>query len=376
MTNTSDYSNYIFASEFENYNKKDVNNEPITVKNDSLFLNNEGDYVAQTYKTKFSLDVAQGNIGYNNVFGHQGLLVFYFSDLMGDHQISFAMESQISLTNSDYFLNYSYLKQRMNYYFTLFHQADFFFAGYGYSDLGMLTELTARMRHFGFSATASRPINRFHRIDAGVIIHNLDYKLFQIDTYMNTNNILQDDGFIAANPTLSYIYDNTVNGYTGPIDGFRQNTTLEVSPAMGNKGISYQKIKVDLRKYQMINRDYSFAGRMYFGTSTGKNPQKYFLGGMQNWLIGTGTTNGTDDGETNEARWRNVILDSENNNLLEDIYFSEYAYPLRGSRFSERFGTNVLLTNLEFRSLFLIDFLLRKKIKWFLVILEGMFLWI
>ena len=74
---------------------------------------------------------------------------------MGDHQISFAMESQISLTNSDYFLNYSYLKQRMNYYFTLFHQADFFFAGYGYSDLGMLTELTARMRHFGFSATAS-----------------------------------------------------------------------------------------------------------------------------------------------------------------------------------------------------------------------------
>ena len=162
----------------------------------------------------------------------------------------------------------------MNYYFTLFHQADFFFAGYGYSDLGMLTELTARMRHFGFSATASRPINRFHRIDAGVIIHNLDYKLFQIDPYMNTNNVLQDDGFIAANPTLSYIYDNTVNGYTGPIDGFRQNTSLEISPAMGNKGISYQKIKVDLRKYQMINRDYSFAGRMYFGTSTGKNPSK------------------------------------------------------------------------------------------------------
>ena len=50
------------------------------------------------------------------------------------------------------------------------------------------------------------------------------------------------------------------------------------------------------------------------------NIQKYFLGGMQNWLLGTGTTNGANDGDTNEARWRNVILDSENNSLLQDIY--------------------------------------------------------
>ncbi|GIS56971.1 MAG: hypothetical protein CM1200mP1_09090 [Candidatus Neomarinimicrobiota bacterium] len=70
---------------------------------------------------------------------------------------------------------------------------------------------------------------------------------------------------------------------------------------------------------------------------------------MQNWLLGTGITNGVDDGDTNESRWRNVILDSQNQSLLQDIYFSEFAYPLRGARFSERFGTNVALANLEFR---------------------------
>mgnify|MGYP003307600144 FL=1 len=118
---------------------------------------------------------------------------------------------------------------------------------------------------------------------------------------------------------------------------------------MGNKGISFQKLKVDLRKYQMINKDYSLAGRLYLGTSTGKNHQKYFLGGMQKWLLGSGTTDGAKDSDTNEARWRNVILDSQNNTLLQDIYFSEFAYPLRGARFSERFGTNVVLANLEFR---------------------------
>ena len=121
----------------------------------------------------------------------------------------------------------------------------------------MPTDLTARMRHFGLAAMASLPFNRFHRIDAGFIFHNLDYKLFNIDSYLNKNEIIQDDGFVSANPTLSYIYDNAVFGYTGPIDGFRQNTTFEMSPAMGDKGISYQKLKIDMRKYQMITRDYS-----------------------------------------------------------------------------------------------------------------------
>ncbi|GIS56314.1 MAG: hypothetical protein CM1200mP1_02520 [Candidatus Neomarinimicrobiota bacterium] len=68
------------------------------------------------------------------------------------------------------------------------------------------------------------------------MFHNLDYKLFEINSFENKNTIVDEDGFISANPTLSYIYDNTVFGYTGPIDGFRQNTTFELSPAMGEKG--------------------------------------------------------------------------------------------------------------------------------------------
>ena len=42
-----------------------------------------------------------------------------------------------------------------------------------------------------------------------------------------------------------------------------------------------------------------------------------------------------------------VYIDSLGNK--QDIYFSEFAYPLRGARYSERFGTNVFLANFEFR---------------------------
>ena len=345
----SDYSRYIFALEYETYNNQNEQSQDVQATKSSLSKTENGDYIPQPYKTQFSLDIAQGQYGYNNVFGHQGLLIFYFSDLMGDHQISLALESQISLSNSDYYLNYAYLKNRTNYYFTLFHQADFFLTGGYYNQYGYPVDLTARMRHYGIAGTASRPLNKFNRLDFGVIMHNLDYKLFAIDPYETSNTVVNSDGFIALNPTLSYVFDNSVFGFLGPIDGFRQNTTLEVSPAMGKKGISFQKLKIDLRKYFMVNRNYSFASRLFYGNSTGKNPQKYFLGGMQNWLFGTGTTDGVDDGLTQEWRWRNVILDSRNESLLQDIYFSEFAYPLRGARFSERVGKNVILTNLEFR---------------------------
>ena len=345
----SDYSRYIFALEYVTYNNQNEQSQDVQATKSSLSKTENGDYIPQPYKTQFSLDIAQGQYGYNNVFGHQGLLIFYFSDLMGDHQISLALESQISLSNSDYYLNYAYLKNRTNYYFTLFHQADFFLTGGYYNQYGYPVDLTARMRHYGIAGTASRPLNKFNRLDFGVIMHNLDYNLFAIDPYETSNTVVNSDGFIALNPTLSYIFDNSVFGFLGPIDGFRQNTTLEVSPAMGKKGISFQKLKIDLRKYFMVNRNYSFASRLFYGNSTGKNPQKYFLGGMQNWLFGTGTTDGVDDGLTQEWRWRNVILDSRNESLLQDIYFSEFAYPLRGARFSERVGKNVILTNLEFR---------------------------
>ena len=99
------------------------------------------------------------------------------------------------------------------------------------------------MRHYGISAIASRPLNKFNRIDFGVITHNLDYKLFAIDPYETSNTVVSSDGFVALNPTVSYVFDNTVFGFLGPVDGFRQNTTLELSPAMGKKRYFVSKVK-------------------------------------------------------------------------------------------------------------------------------------
>ena len=54
-------------------------------------------------------------------------------------------------------------------------------------------------------------------------------------------------------------------------------------------------------------------------------------------------------GEKDRGQYRDVILDTSNSSLIQDIYFTEYAFPIRGARFAERFGSNALLANIEIR---------------------------
>ena len=72
---------------------------------------------------------------------------------------------------------------------------------------------------------------------------------------------------------------------------------------------------------------------------------KILLGGVPYLLTGGGETNGVED----DNIFRDVILDTSNATLIHDIYFTEYAWPLRGARFAERFGNTTSLFNIEVR---------------------------
>lgn len=91
-----------------------------------------------------------------------------------------------------------------------------------------------------------------------------------------------------------------------------------------------------------------FPQGLTLGTSRGADKQKFYLGGLQNWIFGTGETDGVED----DSRSRNDILDG--NNDLEDVFFSEFVMPVRGRRYMESVGSNVALANVEFRFPFLL----------------------
>jgi Tol biopolymer transport system component len=332
---SGDYSDYIFAPLYSEYNTSLASGE----SSDEIEADTTrtlGKYVPQPYKTRFTLDMISGNLYISNLFGTQGMTYFAWSDIMGDHQFALGTEMVLTLENSDYFFSYAYLKNRTDFYFSAFQTANFFTAGF---------LRLARLRHYGVAGFLSTPFNRFTRIDYGLSFHSINYQIWEQILYTNQFVVISEEGFSAVLPAFSWVFDNTINGLTGPVDGFRQNFTFSASPGWGLSKIQFQSLRYDARRYFRVNRDYSFALRLMLGKSVGRDAQKYFLGGLDYWLFGRGET----DGRKDQGQYREAILDTTNESLLEDIYFTEYATPVRGARYAERFGTNVVLANFEFR---------------------------
>ena len=333
----NDYSNWIFAEGYQHFNNNiDPKQIDEIISEDSSKVN--GEYISRAYKTRFTLDLVSGNVQISNVFGTSGMTYFSFSDILGDHKISFGTEMVLTLENSDYFLQYAYLKNRLDFYFVGFQTANFF-------NVGMYS--LGRLRHYGFQTLISHPFSKFQRLDYGLSVHNINYSILEpyVDIWGQTQyDTRQQTDYAAVLPSISWVYDNSAFGFTGPIDGFRKNTTFTMSPG-GKDRLKFQTIKSDVRKYWRIGKDYTFALRGFFGKSLGQDRQKFFLGGMPYLLAGRGETNGVDD----NGNFREVLLDTSNSSLIHDLYFTEYAFPLRGARFAERFGSNTSLFNLEFR---------------------------
>ena len=334
-----DYSKYIFARSYKQYNNADGKNADIDSIPDSL--RTTGNYNAQQYKTEFSLDYVYTSASIDNLFGTTGLANIAWSDVMGDHQIRFASNLVLDLDNSDIALSYGYLKNRTNYYGTLFQYANLFSLGYSID-----TDYIGLLRDYGVGFFAQYPFSKFNRIDVGTTLRGISYEIKEIDYWTGDVRTNYTENLQSFVPLVSWVYDNTTNTYTGPNDGLRQYLTFQFSPDIGDDSLAFKTIKFDIRKYFKINRNYSIATRMMLGRSFGRDPEKFFLGGSSQMTFYSDTqTEGRDDSGLYAQR----ILDYDNSTILEDVFFTEYVFPVRGARYRERTGENVAVANLEFR---------------------------
>ena len=336
---SEDYSSYIFARNYRNFNDSDKDIDTQNTKTDSLRF--ADGYISKAYKTDFSIDYIATRASIDNLFGTRALANLAWSDVMGDHQIMMGTNLVLDLDNSDVVISYAYLKNRINYYGTLFQQANTFSLGYS-----LTSDYIGKLRDYGIGFFAQYPFSKFSRIDFGGTLRSVNYEVKEFDIYNLTYDSVYTENLTAMMPMVSWVFDNTTNTYTGPNDGLKQYLTFQFSPNIGDDSIPFQTIKFDIRKYFKINRNYSIAARLMLGKSIGDNPQRFFLGGNSQMTIFSDTqTEGRDDSGFYAER----VLEYENSSLLEDIYFSEYVFPVRGSRYRERTGENVAVANFEFR---------------------------
>lgn len=281
-------------------------------------LDSNGNYLKNKYKVNFSADLVYANAGYSTFYGLLGTTVLSFSDVLGNHRLIGVTNMQVDLKNSDYGLSYYYLANRTNYGVEVFHTARFLrLTRPRGSDL-------FRFRNFGIVLSASYPINTFRRIDAGLSYINVTSE--NLDDFKEP---VEKVSYI--NPSLSYVYDNTFWGYYSPIQGTRYRLTVFGDPGFTDHKRSFYSVVWDYRKYLRFWFDNSFVFRISGGYSGGANPQRFMLGGTQNWINRKFATG-------------NIPL-----NNASDFAFLTPALPMRGYIYGEQMGTKYSLVNLEFR---------------------------
>ncbi|MFP4548233.1 MAG: peptidase MA family metallohydrolase [Fidelibacterota bacterium] len=321
MTGSGEYSNFDFSEAFYTFDTTQsfvAEDTSMAAASDTTqYKDDEGDFIVNNYKTKFTLDLVDSRAGYSTFWGLQGTTVFSFSDVLGNHRFALGTEMYIDLENSDYYLNYQYLTKRINYSFTGFHSANFYSTSFYYM---------WKWRNYGFDISMNHPITRFSRLEYATTLYAVEQKYIEIPT----GKEIRSKRINTILPRIAYVHDNSLWGFLNPIDGWRYRFDLTGSPKYNKHSLEFVTLNMDIRRYFRITNDYSFALRLSSGISEGKNAQRFFLGGEMNWL---------------NPKYRRY----HNFGDAEEIYFSKFVTPVRGANYYERVGDRYFLANIEFR---------------------------
>ena len=310
-----DFSNYVFRRDKDESSRDTTGATGTTVDGN---VDEQGNYIVNKYKLNFSPDIIYGNAGFDTFYGVMGSTVMAFSDLLGDHQIVFVTNLNFDLKNSDYGLQYLYLRERTDVGIAAFHSARF----------AVINDLYGgsfyRFRTYGVNLAASYPIDRFDRLEFGGTWYNISRENLDV----LADPIQEKLVFV---PSVGFTHDTSLWGFISPVNGTRYSISVFGTPQLGADGLSFVNVVGDYRTYLRLGNNYSIGFRLAGGASFGRDPQKFIIGGVDNWI------NRSFEGGF-------IPLDS-----AEDFIFLQIGTPLRGHNYNAAIGSRYAMMNFELR---------------------------
>jgi len=227
----------------------------------------------EPYRRRLTLDFAAGDAvlipGYG---GAQGVF-FVASDLLGDNLLFGSLSSfqgrrlgsiLSNLSASAVYLNRS---RRVNWGLGAFRTVSRNFE----NDLVVSYDETA----YGGVGLLRYPLTRFTRVEATVVMEHSD----RVDFTLPVDEPRRI-GWIASN-YLSYVRDNSLWIFSGPIDGGRLAVTAGVSSDFSNSRFDSYLVSGDWRHYFRLGTRSAWALRAYGYYSGGDRPSRVNIGGTQ-----------------------------------------------------------------------------------------------
>lgn len=229
-------------------------------------LNSEVDRLK--YENEYTLDYAVSQLITDPVYGTRGGALLTLSDMLGDDRYIFyiyntaEVQSEI-LQNFNVAVSRVSLKERSNYGYGVFN-----YAGRRY-DIRESDEFFYE-RVFGGYISLFYPFSTFDRLEAELDVANSDKEL--------ESKLIRRKSLLVTN-TLSYVHDNSLWAFTGPIDGSRFRILLGYTSDIKFSNVNYFSFIADYRKYFRLGLRSSLATRAAIFINEGKEARRYFAGG-------------------------------------------------------------------------------------------------
>jgi Tol biopolymer transport system component len=248
----------------------------------SFSLPDTSEFTVKKYKVHYTPDyVARPSIGYardNFGRGFFGGTAVSLSDILGNHQLVFAGYVNGRIGEAQLLAAYANMSRRINWATGISQEPNYFYEpsriiqGAPSATENTFVTNMRRLIIRQIFAQASYPINRFQRLEGGFRVANVDDAVLSIlepydrqsgfptqDAVLLTDNL---PGVSYIQPSIAWVFDNTLFGYTGPFMGRRSR--FEFAQTIGNWRFS--EITADYRRYHPIVGPVVFAPRfLYFG---------------------------------------------------------------------------------------------------------------
>jgi len=212
---------------------------------------------------EFSIDALGSFFYYDSYYGAYGDMEIALSDILGNHRIYLSLNGSSSQTYPDFYIEYLYLKHRIDY------------GGYAFkSTYGVISNDTLYiMPILGGALTSRIPIDKFNRFEMGALGLNITqdvyYPIENQYYYLSTRYLY---GLLFE---LSYIRDTSIWGALAPISGTRGKISLMSSAELTPDMISFKNISLDWRNYIRITSDISAAAHIYLSLSSGRDANMF-----------------------------------------------------------------------------------------------------
>ncbi len=222
-------------------------------------------YSKLAYKKKYNLDFAQSQVSQDPFWGTTGGAVFAFTDMLGNDQYYLLVYNN-SETRSDFLKSFNLavtkvsLEKRFNYSYGLFRFSGRYFNfkdGFFYED------------RWGGFFSLSYPFSQFKRLE---FTSNLAYSDKEVFGGYRRFAVLTSNW-------LSYVSDNSIWWYTGPIDGHRFNITIGNTYDLRWSNVNYYTFLIDWRQYFRLKGTVTYAFRILTLYNAGKETRWFYLGG-------------------------------------------------------------------------------------------------